>query len=65
MDQIKAYTATIEVTFETCDDENPRSIAKDMAEYFNYMRGANLHSSGELKQVRLFQNGGRRSTYRR
>lgn len=65
MAQIKTYTATIEVTFETHEDENPRAIAKHMAEYFNCMRGANLYSSGELGQVKLVQNGVWRSTSRR
>lgn len=61
MEQPKTYIATIEVTFEIHEKENPRLIAKHMAEYFNYMRGANLHSSGELGQVRLVQNGERRT----
>jgi len=55
MTRTKTYIATIEVTFEAHEKENPRLIAKHMAEYFNYMRGANLYSSGELGRVRLVQ----------
>ena len=62
MKQPKTYTATIEVTFETHGKENPRSIAKHMANYFNGTRGANLYSYGELGRVRLVQNGERRTT---
>ncbi len=58
MERPKTYTAAIEVTFEVHEKENPRAIAKHMAEYFNYMRGANLYSSGELERVRLVQCGG-------
>ncbi|MDP2655238.1 MAG: hypothetical protein Q8P17_01620 [bacterium] len=51
MDQIKAYTATIEVTFETYGDENPRTIAKYLADSHNGMRGANLHMCGVMKRL--------------
>ncbi len=65
MTEIKIYTATIEVVFEAYEKENPRLIAKHMAEYFNFMRGANLYSSGELiselGSVRLVRSGGGRT----
>lgn len=44
MTPIKTYTAIIKVTFETHEKENPRAIAKHMADYHNGMRGANLHT---------------------
>ena len=62
MAEIKTYAATITVTFEAHEEERPRSIAKSMAGYFNGMRGANLHSCGELGQVRLVPCDGWRST---
>ena len=62
MEQPKTYVATIEVTFEAYEKENPRSIAKYMAESHSGMRGANLYSYGELGQVRLFQNGTKKTT---
>ena len=55
MKRPKTYTATIEVTFEVYEEERPRSIAKYMADSFNGMRGANLHTCGELRQVKLAQ----------
>lgn len=44
MTPIKTYTATLKVTFEVHEKENPREIAKYMADYHNGMRGANLHT---------------------
>ena len=41
---IKTYTATIKITFETHEKENPRLIAKDMANIHNGTRGANLYT---------------------
>lgn len=51
MEQPKTYTATIEVTFEISEGENPRAIAKDMANIYNYMRGANLRACGVMKKL--------------
>lgn len=65
MEQPKTYTATIEVTFEAYEEENPRSIARYMADSHNGMRGVNLYVYGELGQVRLVRNGERRSISRR
>lgn len=56
MEQPKTYIATIDVTFEAYEEERPRSIAKYMADSFNGMRGANLHTCGELRQVKLIQH---------
>ena len=51
MTKIKTYVATIKLTFETLGSENPRIIAKDIANTHNCMRGLNLHSYGELKAL--------------
>jgi len=51
MASIKTYIATIKITFETHEKENPRAIAKNMADCFNNMRGANLHSYGEIEKI--------------
>ena len=51
MTPIKTYTATIKVTFEAYEKENPRVIAKYMADYHNGMRGANLHVYGVMKKL--------------
>ena len=51
MTQIKTYTATIKITFEVHKKENPRVIAKQMADYYNGMRGANLYSYGVMKTL--------------
>jgi len=51
MTKIKTYVATIKLTFETLGSENPRIIAKDIANTYNCMRGLNLHSYGELKTL--------------
>lgn len=51
MAPIKTYTATIKVTFEAHEKENPRSIAKYMADYHNGMRGANLYAHSVLKTL--------------
>lgn len=47
----KTYTATIKVTFEVWENENPRAIAKNMAASFNGMRGMNLHECGEMTKI--------------
>lgn len=66
MERPKTYVATIEVTFEVSEKENPRSIAKHIADSHNGMRGANLRVYSELGQVRLVRNlGGRRSVLTR
>lgn len=51
MTAIKTYTATIKVTFETHKKENPRAIAKYMADYHNGMRGANLHTYSVVENI--------------
>lgn len=51
MTKIKTYIATIKITFETLGNENPRVIAKNIANTYNCMRGLNLHSCGELKTL--------------
>lgn len=51
MTSIKTYTAIIKITFETHDKENPRAIVKNMASCFNNMRGANLHTYGEIEKL--------------
>lgn len=51
MTPIKTYTATIKVTFEVYEKENPRAIAKYMADYHNGMRGANLHIYSEVEAL--------------
>lgn len=51
MKPIKTYTATIKVTFEIHKEENPRVIAKHMADYYNGMRGANLHVYGAVENI--------------
>lgn len=50
MTQIKTYIATIKITFDVHRKENPRVIAKHMASFYNGMRGANLHSYGEMEK---------------
>ena len=47
----KTYTATIKITFEVHEDENPRTIAKNMASCYNGMRGANLCVDGVMKKL--------------
>jgi len=56
MTQTKTYAATIQITFETLEGENPRSIAKDMANIHNGTRGANLYVYGELEKVKVFRS---------
>lgn len=51
MTPIKTYTTTIKVTFEVNEKENPRAIAKRMADYYNGMRGANLHAYGVMEKL--------------
>jgi len=51
MTKIKTYVATIKVTFEALEDENPNIIAKNIASTYNCMRGLNLYSYGELKTL--------------
>jgi len=51
MTSIKTYTATIKVTFEAHGKENPRLIAKDMANVHNGMRGANLYTYGTMETL--------------
>jgi len=51
MTPIKIYSATIKVTFEVHEKENPRSIAQDKADYHNSMRGANLHTYGTIETL--------------
>ena len=51
MTAIKIYTATIKVIFEAHEKENPRLIAKDMANIHNGTRGANLCVYGVLKTL--------------
>lgn len=51
MAPIKTYTATIKVTFEAHEKENPRVIAKHLADYHNGMRGANLHAYGVMETL--------------
>jgi hypothetical protein len=51
MTKIKTYVATIKITFEIVGSENPRVIAKNIANTCNCMRGLNLHSYGELKTL--------------
>ena len=53
MTQIKTYSATIKVTFDAHEKENPRAIAKRMADCYNGMRGANLYTYSELGPVRF------------
>ncbi|MDP2632771.1 MAG: hypothetical protein Q8P25_03540 [Candidatus Curtissbacteria bacterium] len=51
MERPKTYTATIKVTFEVYEKENPLTIAKYMADYHNGMRGANLHTYGVMETL--------------
>ncbi|MDP3965475.1 MAG: hypothetical protein Q8Q13_01620 [bacterium] len=51
MESIKTYTATIKVTFEAHEGENPRAIAKDIANFHNGMRGANLRTYGVMGKL--------------
>lgn len=51
MTPIKTYTAIIKVTFEAHEKENPRSIAKYMADYYDGMRGANLHVYSTVEKL--------------
>ncbi|MEK7117122.1 MAG: hypothetical protein AAB837_03085 [Patescibacteria group bacterium] len=51
MTQIKTYTATIKVTFDAYEKENPRLIAKGMADYYNGTRGANLYIYGVMEKL--------------
>lgn len=51
MSPIKTYTATIKVTFDAHEKENPREIAKYMADYHNGMRGANLYAYSALEKL--------------
>ena len=51
MTPIKTYTATIKITFETHEKENPHAIAKHMADYHNGMRGVNLHAYGVMEKL--------------
>lgn len=51
MTPIKTYTATIKVTFETHKKENPRNVAKYMADSHSGMRGANLHAYGVMESL--------------
>ncbi|MEK7664211.1 MAG: hypothetical protein AAB340_02105 [Patescibacteria group bacterium] len=52
MTQIKTYTTTIKITFDVHADENPRKIAKKMANYYNGMRGVNLYSYGIMENLK-------------
>ena len=51
MERPKTYTATIEVTFDAWEDENPRAIARNIADSFDGMRGANLYADGVLRKL--------------
>lgn len=51
MTPIKIYTATIKVTFEAHEKEDPHTIAKYMADYYNGMRGANLHTYSVMETL--------------
>jgi len=51
MERPKTYVATIEVIFYVWEDENPRAIARGIAESFNCTRGANLYVDGVLKKL--------------
>ena len=51
MTRIKTYIATIKVIFEAHEKENPRTIAKHMADYHNGMRGANLYTYGVMEEL--------------
>ena len=51
MKKTKTYIATIKVTFEAHEKENPRLIAKDMTNIHNGTRGANLCVYGVLKTL--------------
>ncbi|MDP2632791.1 MAG: hypothetical protein Q8P25_03650 [Candidatus Curtissbacteria bacterium] len=57
MTPIKTYTATIKVTFEVHKKENPRAIAKYMANCFNGMREVNLHAYGVMEKLIEETNG--------
>ncbi len=48
---IKTYAATIKVIFEAYAKENPRLIAKNMADCHNGMRGANLHAYSVMETL--------------
>ena len=48
---IKTFTATIKITFDAHEKENPRLIAKSMANHHNGMRGANLYSYGKVEKI--------------
>jgi len=47
----KVFTATIKVTFEISEEEDPFLIAKNIADSFNGMRGANLSAYGALETL--------------
>lgn len=51
MTPTKTYTATIKVTFEAYENENPRVIAKHIADCCNGMRGANLYVYSVMKKL--------------
>jgi len=51
MTLIKTYTATIKITFDVLEEEKPLSIAKDIVELLNGMRGANLYSYSVLEKI--------------
>lgn len=51
MERTKTYIATIKVTFEIHEKENPRAIAKYMADYYNGTRGANLYAYSTLEKI--------------
>lgn len=53
MTKIKTYTASIKITFDVHEKENPRMIAKGMSDYHNGMRGANLYTYGALEKLTL------------
>ena len=48
---IKTFTATIKITFDAHEKENPRLIAKSMANHHNGMRGANLYSYAKVEKI--------------
>lgn len=51
MTSIKTYTATIKITFDAHKKENPRAIARYMADYHNGMRGVNLHTHSIMEKL--------------
>lgn len=51
MEPIKTFTAIIKITFEASEKENPSVIAKNIADSYNCMRGANLSSYGTLEKI--------------